>query len=141
MIGGMGHASMVALGCSIKNREQVFCLDGDGSLLMHLGSTFTIGNFAHKNYKHILFNNNSHESVGGQRTYSEKIDFGKFSKIMGYKKYYSIKKIKDLNSTIEKFLKNSGPTFMEVQIANASMKNLGRPRDIKLIKDKFIYNH
>ena len=58
MVGGMGHSATVTLGCSLLTKKQTICLDGDGSLLMHLGSLRTIGAFGKKNFKHILFNNN-----------------------------------------------------------------------------------
>ena len=72
VVGGMGHSSMVALGTSLYTNKQVICLDGDGSIMMHMGSLANIGNFARSNYKHVLLNNYSHESVGGQKTFSEK---------------------------------------------------------------------
>ena len=74
MVGGMGHASSVALGFSIINKNQVICLDGDGALLMHLGSMANIGFNGNKNFKHIILNNNSHESVGGQKTNIERVN-------------------------------------------------------------------
>jgi len=86
MVGGMGHTSSVALGYSISNKKQTVCIDGDGSLLMHLGSIKTAGSFANKNFKYILLNNNSHDSVGGQDTYANDIDFEKLSKSVGFKK-------------------------------------------------------
>ena len=75
MVGGMGHSSMVSLGYSLKSKNQIICLDGDGALLMHMGSLRTIGFFGNTNFKHILLNNNSHESVGGQTTNASKINF------------------------------------------------------------------
>ena len=80
MVGGMGHTSSVATGFSINTKKQIFCLDGDGSVLMHLGALSTIGNLKRKNLKHIILNNNCHESVGGQPTGAEKIDFLGLSK-------------------------------------------------------------
>ena len=80
MVGGMGHSSMVALGTSLFTKNQTICLDGDGSMLMHLGSLNTSGLNANKNFKHILLNNNSHESVGGQITNADKVDFRKLTK-------------------------------------------------------------
>ena len=80
MVGGMGHSLMVSLGKSLGKKENVICLDGDGSILMHLGSLRTSGLFGRKNLKHIIFNNSCHESVGGQPTYSEDLDFVKFPK-------------------------------------------------------------
>ena len=66
----MGHAASVALGVAFK-KTKIICLDGDGSLLMHMGSLTTIGYYKNENLVHILFNNNRHESVGGQKVYSE----------------------------------------------------------------------
>ena len=85
MVGGMGHTSSVALGYSLSSRNKTICIDGDGSLLMHLGSLKTAGNFANKNFKYILLNNNSHDSVGGQSTYANNINFEKLSKSLGFK--------------------------------------------------------
>ena len=70
MVGGMGHTASVALGYSLSSKKKIICMDGDGSLLMHLGSIKTAGTFANKNFKYILLNNNSHDSVGGQNTHS-----------------------------------------------------------------------
>ena len=75
MVGGMGHSSIVALGYSLKSNRKVFCLDGDGSILMHLGSLRTIAFNGNSKFKHILLNNNSHESVGGQITTADGINF------------------------------------------------------------------
>ena len=65
---------IIILQHSLYNKNKTICLDGDGSLLMHMGSLLTAGKFASKNFKHILLNNNSHESVGGQKTYIEKLN-------------------------------------------------------------------
>ena len=67
MVGGMGHASMVSLGYSLSNNKQTICLDGDGSLLMHLGSMILASMKSKANFKHILLNNGCHESVGKQK--------------------------------------------------------------------------
>ena len=90
MVGGMGHTSSVALGYSLSSKKKTVCIDGDGSFLMHLGAIKTAGTFANKNFKYILLNNNSHDSVGGQNTYSNDINFEKLSKSLGFKKFYSI---------------------------------------------------
>ena len=91
LVGGMGHTASVALGYSISNNKKIICIDGDGSLLMHLGSIKTVGTFGSKYFKYILLNNNSHDSVGGQNTYTDNIDFEKLSKSLGFKKFYRIK--------------------------------------------------
>ena len=75
MVGGMGHSLMVSLGHALKDKNNVICLDGDGSALMHLGSLRTAGIFKKRNLKHIVFNNFCHESVGEQTTFSENLKF------------------------------------------------------------------
>ena len=84
----MGHSSAVAAGYSNSSRNQVICLDGDGSILMHLGTIHTVGYLKNKNFKHIILNNNSHRSVGGQSTNAKNIDFKKVSKGVGYKNFF-----------------------------------------------------
>jgi phosphonopyruvate decarboxylase len=138
MVGGMGHASSVALGYSISSRNKTICIDGDGSFLMHLGSIMTIGTFAKKNLKYILLNNSSHDSVGGQNTYANNIDFEKFSKSLGFKKFYSIKNEIGLNNIIKSFLYTDKLSFLEVKIANSKIKKLPRPTDLIKIKDLFM---
>jgi len=138
MVGGMGHAAMVALGASLFTTKQVVCLDGDGSLLMHMGSLNTVGFLANKNFKHILLNNNSHESVGGQVTNAEKINFDKLTKSLGYKKYFLIKQKKELNKKISSFINSNGPSFLEIKIARGSLSKLIRPDDLKKIKKQFM---
>ena len=75
MIGSMGLASSIGLGVALKNsRKKIFVFDGDGNILMNLGSLVTIGYLQPKNIVHIIFDNSSHESTGGQPTSSSKID-------------------------------------------------------------------
>ena len=105
----MGHTSSVALGYSLNSRNTTICLDGDGSLLMHLGSLKTAGTFARKNFKYILLNNNSHDSVGGQNTYASEINFEKLSQSLGFKKFYIIKNKNNLKNNIKSFLNSNSP--------------------------------
>ena len=138
VVGGMGHCNSVALGYSLKSKKEVICLDGDGSILMHLGSLLTIGTFAKKNFKHILFNNNSHESVGSQKTNADKVNFKLLSKSLGYNRYYKINKKKKIRTILKKFLKSKGPSLLEIKIKNGSIENLKRPKNLKNIKNLFI---
>ena len=140
MVGGMGHASSVALGFSLSSKKQVVCLDGDGSILMHLGSLLTNGKIGNKNFKHILLNNNAHESVGGQITGANKIKFRELVSSLGYKKYFKIYKKNELKFVLKKFLKSKGPSFLEVAISKGSMQNLMRPKDLIKIKNNFLKN-
>ena len=138
MVGGMGHASSVALGYSLSSINNTVCIDGDGSLLMHLGSIKTAGTFANKNFKYIMLNNNSHDSVGGQSTYADDVNFEKLSKSLGFKKFYSIKNEKNLKKNIINFLSEKSLSFLEVRVANSKIKKLPRPSDLIKIKNQFM---
>jgi phosphonopyruvate decarboxylase len=138
MVGGMGHASSVALGYSLSSINNTVCIDGDGSLLMHLGSIKTAGSFANKNFKYIMLNNNSHDSVGGQKTYSNNINFEKLSKSLGFKKFFCIKNSHNLKENIKKFILENSLSFLEVKISNSEIKKLPRPKDLIKIKNQFM---
>ena len=138
MVGGMGHAASVALGYSLSNKKKVICIDGDGSLLMHLGSIKTAGTFANKNFKYVLLNNNAHDSVGGQETYANDIVFKNLSKSLGFKRFFSIKNNKNLKRNIANFLSKKSLSFLEVKISNSKIKKLPRPKDLIKIKKAFM---
>tara|TARA_Y100000816_G_scaffold289387_1_gene275744 strand:- start:77 stop:1180 length:1104 start_codon:yes stop_codon:yes gene_type:complete len=140
MVGGMGHASMVANGVSLNYKNDVICLDGDGSFLMHLGSVVNIGKIFKKNFKHILLNNFSHESVGGQTTNIDKFNIKNFVLSAGYKNYFLIDNKKKIDKVLKKFITINGPTLLEVRIKQGSIKNLGRPKNLKKIKQVFMKN-
>ena len=105
---------------------------------MHLGTIHTIGYLKNKNFKHIILNNNSHESVGGQPTYAKDIDFKKISIGLGYRNFFKINGKKEVNKTISNFLKRSGPSLLEVKIQSKSLKNLIRPKYLEQIKNNFM---
>jgi phosphonopyruvate decarboxylase len=138
MVGGMGHSSMVSLGYSLSSKDQVICLDGDGSLIMHMGSLISTGLKSKSNFKHILLNNGSHESVGDQKIDTFKVNFKNISKSFGYKNYYFAKNNLSFNKNLKYFLKSKGPSFFEIYIRSESIKNLSRPKDLIKIKKNFI---
>ena len=138
MVGGMGHSSMVALGASLQINNQVICLDGDGSMIMHLGSLTNIGYSAKKNYKHILLNNFCHESVGGQKTVAENLNFQKLSIGAGYKKYFYLNEQKKVKKILKKFLFSQGPCLLEVAIKQEAMRKLVRPKNLIKLKNQFM---
>ena len=138
MVGGMGHTASVALGYSLSSKKDVICIDGDGSLLMHLGSIKTAGTFASKNFKYILLNNNSHDSVGSQSTHANNVNFEKLSKSLGFKKFYSIKNGINLKKNIKTFLSEKKLSFLEIKISNSKIKKLPRPTDLIKIKKIFM---
>ena len=138
MVGGMGHTSSVALGYSLSTNKKTICVDGDGSFLMHLGSIKTAGTFANKNFKYILLNNNTHDSVGGQSTYANNINFEKLSKSLGFKKFFSIKNNQNLKKNLKQFLSGNSLNFLEVKVSNSKIKKLPRPKDLIKIKNQFM---
>ena len=138
MVGGMGHTSSVALGYSLFSNNNTICLDGDGSFLMHLGSIKTLATFSNKNLKYILLNNDSHDSVGGQSTYISSMNLEKFSKSIGFKKFYSIDSSRNLSKKIKNFINSKTLSFLEVKVANSKIKNLPRPKDLIKTKKEFI---
>ena len=83
-VGSMGHANMIALGVAQNTDRNVFCIDGDGASIMHLGNLTSTGQSGAKNLIHILLNNAAHDSVGGQPTCADKIDLPLIAKACGY---------------------------------------------------------
>ena len=138
MVGGMGHTMSVSLGYSLSSKNKIICIDGDGSLLMHLGGIKTLANFAKNNLKYILLNNNAHDSVGGQPTYSNSIDFNKFSKSLGFKKFILVKNKLNLKSKLRKFIFDKKLCFMEVKVSGSKINNLPRPDNLIKIKNDFM---
>ena len=139
MVGGMGHAMSVALGYSLASKNKTVCIDGDGSLLMHLGGIKTVASFAKNNLKYILLNNNAHDSVGGQSTKSNDIKFNQFSKSLGFEKFVLIKNKFNLKNKIQDFINDKKLCFMEVKVSGNKLKSLPRPTNLIKIKNKFMY--
>lgn len=126
-VGSMGHASQIALGISLNTEKQVYCFDGDGATIMHTGSLAITGSLSPKNYKHVIFNNGSHESVGGQPTVGLDTDLCKIAEASNYTKILSAETKADLISKIEEFKACDGPALLEVKIRNGAREDLGRP--------------
>ena len=127
-VGSMGHASQIALGIAISNpKKQVFCLDGDGSVIMHMGSLGIIGSKQMKNFKHIILNNESHDSVGGQPTVGNIINFVSLAKSVKYKNSFKVSTEIELKKKILKLKSDDGPILLEIMINRGNRKELGRP--------------
>jgi phosphonopyruvate decarboxylase len=127
-VGGMGHASQIALGIALQQKDRkIFCFDGDGATLMHLGSMATIGTIKPDNYVHVLFNNGAHDSVGGQPTVGLKIDIPQIALSCGYTSAFSVEDSKSLQQTLDKIKLLEGSVLLEVKVKKGSRKDLGRP--------------
>ncbi len=139
VVGGMGHCSMIALGYSLFVKKKVLCLDGDGSMLMHFGSIFTLGQNLQKNFKYILLNNNIHESVGMQKTNVDNINLRKIFKGFKFDEYFSIKNNNEFKKKIDVFLNSKKSSFLEVRISSFnSNQSLSRPNNFTNIKKNFM---
>ena len=129
-VGSMGHSSSIALGIALHEKnKRIICIDGDGAMLMHMGTIVSVGDISPKNFIHILINNNCHESVGRQRTPTANIDYKKLFLSIGYNSYY---KAWDRMSLIEVFNKidqnsQQGPIIVEVVVNSESDNKLPRP--------------
>lgn len=127
-VGSMGHASQIALGIAIeKPNRDIYCFDGDGAILMHTGSMSIIGDLAPKNFKHIIFNNGVHDSVGGQPTVGFNTDFCSIAKAFNYKNTYQVKSLIELNTSLVEFKEIEGPALLEILVKKGARKDLGRP--------------
>ena len=127
-VGSMGHASQIALGIAMSTPErQIFCLDGDGSIIMHMGSLGIIGSKSTKNFKHIVLNNSVHGSVGGQPTVGGEIDIISMALSCRYKVAYRAETKKELIEKISLLRSAEGPALLEVKINEEYRKDLSRP--------------
>jgi phosphonopyruvate decarboxylase len=127
-VGGMGHANQIALGIAIaKPNREVYCLDGDGAVLMHTGSMGIIGDISPENFKHIIINNGAHDSVGGQPTIGFDIDFRNIAKAFNYKKTFLIKSLNEFDKIFNEFKLTNGPCLLEILVNKGARKDLGRP--------------
>lgn len=127
-VGSMGHASQIALGIALAQPERrVWCFDGDGAAIMHMGSMAIVANKAPKNYVHVVFNNGAHDSVGGQPTVGLTIDLPTVAKAVGYKTNYSVDDKSKLEAVLNKVKNQDGPVIIEIKVKKGNRKDLGRP--------------
>lgn len=129
-VGGMGHANMIAY--QIANRklgQRVICLDGDGALLMHMGSMTILGQNPADNMIHICLNNEAHESVGGMATGAAGISYAGIAERCGYRKIYCVSEEKELQEALSAIRTKCELTFLEIHVAIGSREDLGRPRE------------
>lgn len=127
-VGSMGHASQIALGIALQKPERkVYCFDGDGASVMHMGNMAITASMNCKNYVHVVFNNGAHDSVGGQPTVGLKIDLCGVAKAVGYKATYSVDSMEQLDATLTDVKNAEGPVFLQVCVKKGNRKDLGRP--------------
>jgi len=132
-VGSMGHASQIALGIALQQPQRpVFCFDGDGATIMHMGNMAITASMMPKNYVHVVFNNGAHDSVGGQPTVGLSIDLPAIAKAVGYPQTYSVSTKEELGMALASITNNlspitQGPIFLEIRVRKGNRKDLGRP--------------
>ncbi|XP_037091486.1 phosphonopyruvate decarboxylase-like [Pollicipes pollicipes] len=130
-VGSMGHASSIALGIALqKPARQVVCLDGDGALLMHMGSLAIVGQRQPRNFKHVVLNNGAHDSVGGQPTAAAdpaSLDIAQVALACGYRQTMRAETGPELAAAVCQLRAADGPVLLEVRVAAGARDNLGRP--------------
>lgn len=127
-VGSMGHASQIALGIALqKSDRRVYCFDGDGASIMHMGNMAITASMKCKNYVHVVFNNGAHDSVGGQPTVGLKIDLCAVANAVGYKAAYSVETMAELESKLSELKYEEGPVLLQICVKKGNRKDLGRP--------------
>jgi phosphonopyruvate decarboxylase len=127
-VGCMGHASQIAMGVAIaKPARLVYCLDGDGAVLMHLGSLAVIGASGQANFRHLVVNNGAHDSVGGQPTVGFTTDLPAVARACGYRWVCAVSSPADIPGALAEFKSADGPAFLEIRVNKGSRSDLGRP--------------
>jgi phosphonopyruvate decarboxylase len=135
-IGSMGHCSQIALGIALQKPDrQVYCFDGDGSLIMHMGSLASIGVRSLGNFRHVVFNNGVHESVGGQPSDGFDVDFCTIAEACGYQHVVRVDDDKTLREKIAWMRTIEGPVLVEIRLRSSPRDSLGRPTT-SLIENK-----
>ena len=142
-VGGMGHASMIALGMAKeKPNKKVYCLDGDGAVLMHMGSLAFIAKQNPDNLVHICLNNEAHESVGGMPTGSAGLGYAEVAKACGYPAIYTVEDLRQLQEVLRKVQESQQLAFVEIKVSMTSRSDLGRPKETaRQNKDDFMKYH
>jgi phosphonopyruvate decarboxylase len=127
-VGGMGHATSIAMGVAMNERDrEVWCLDGDGAALMHLGTLAVMADHGPPNLFHVVFNNGVHDSVGGQPTSIGVVDLADTARALGYGYARSTSAVDDLPSLVAEMRAAGGPALLELRVRPGNREGIGRP--------------
>jgi phosphonopyruvate decarboxylase len=127
-VGSMGHSSSIALGIALHMPQQrIWCVDGDGAVLMHMGSMALLGTNAPRNVVHVVINNGAHETVGGMPTVAGKIDIMKIAEGCGYPNFVSVDSFDALDEALQAAKEREELSFIEVKCSIGARDDLGRP--------------
>jgi len=129
-VGSMGHSSSIALGIALEKPDRnVYSLDGDGAFLMHMGSVAVNASKGLDNFKHIIFNNEAHDSVGSQPTTASNADLSQIALNSGYKRVYSVNTKEELQKVLTEFIQKKCTALLEIKVKCGAREDLGRPKE------------
>ena len=141
-VGSMGHSSSIALGVALNRPEmKIWCIDGDGAVLMHMGSMAVIGSNKPHNLVHIVINNCAHETVGGMPTVAAKLDLVGLAKACGYTHAVSVDTFEKLDQCLAEAKAAQELYFIEAKCAIGARDDLGRPTTTALDNKKYFMNY
>lgn len=127
-VGSMGHSSSIALGVALnKPNTKIWCVDGDGAVLMHMGSMAVLGSNNPSNLVHVVINNGAHETVGGMPTVASNLDLVAIAKACGYPNAVSVDSFESLDAELQKAKERNELSFIEVKCSIGAREDLGRP--------------
>jgi phosphonopyruvate decarboxylase len=139
MQGSMGFASSIALGLSFHHKEKVYCLDGDGSILMRLSNLATLGMFHKGNLVYALLDNGVHDSTGGQSTISSNVDFCKLAESVGFERFIEINDVKQIEAAGRLTADSDALTFIYIRTRPGKGTKMDRPKfSLQEITDRFM---
>ncbi|MFW5669747.1 MAG: phosphonopyruvate decarboxylase [Acetivibrio ethanolgignens] len=141
-VGSMGHSSSIALGIALnKPNTKIWCIDGDGAVLMHMGAMAVLGVNAPENIVHVIINNGAHETVGGMPTVASSLDFVSIAKGCGYPNAICVDSFDELDKELREAKLRQELTMIEVKCAIGSRDDLGRPTITAARNKKLFMNY
>lgn len=127
-VGAMGCAQSIALSISLqKKNKKIFVFDGDGAVLMQMGALATIGHYAPKNFYHIIFDNQAHDSTGGQPTCADTVNFVEIARACNYRSGNIVQTKEELREAMKDLKKKTGPVMIVIKVKKGSRDDLRRP--------------
>lgn len=129
VVGSMGHASEIAAGFALgSNNKRVFCFDGDGALIMHLGSLLIEKTIVPESFCHIVFDNEAHDSVGGQPTAAQYVSLERVAEGCGYQSISKVTSLAELEPIFSDIInRKAGPHFVLIKVKRGNRADLMRP--------------